>query len=114
MIVDSVLVGKNVIYDIQDDDVCEDISVLNACANISIMKKDDVDFVINKTFLDLSMKNVCSKGLMEISLSYILIIGHMDVEYFVRKRLAAKKEVDDLSQKIVLNIVLSRCYMGGF
>ena len=43
------------------------------------------------------------------------IIGLVDTKYFVRKRRAAKKEViDDLSQKIVLNIILSWCYMGGF
>lgn len=61
------------------------------------------------------MKNVGSKGFMKVSLTHIPTIGHIDAEYFVRKRFVPKKEVaDDLSHKIVLNIVLSRCCIRGF
>ncbi|KAA0054869.1 hypothetical protein E6C27_scaffold406G00880 [Cucumis melo var. makuwa] len=80
LIVDSILVGKNVVSNnIQDDDVCGDIFVLNDYANVSNVEKDDVT------------------------------VGHVDVKYVVRKRINAKKVVVALSHKIVLNIDLSWC-----
>lgn len=57
------------IYDGQDDDVCEDILVLKTCSNVSILEKGDVDFVINKTILDLNKNNLGPKGLKAVSKS---------------------------------------------
>ncbi|KAE8645919.1 hypothetical protein Csa_011895, partial [Cucumis sativus] len=68
LVVDGFLVGKNVMsYDGQDDDVCEDISMLNACANVLTVEKDDVDFFINKTIFNFGfdMKNEGCKGIKE-------------------------------------------------
>lgn len=73
--VDNVLVYQIIVsYYSQDDDVREDILELNACANLSIMEKDDVDFIINKIILDLSIKNIGSKGLKKVHLIFLLLV----------------------------------------
>lgn len=108
LIIDSVLLYQMIVsYDGQDDDVGEDISLLSVCANVLIVEKDDVDFVINKIVLDLSMKNVGYKRLKKVTISHILTIGHFDVEHVARKGIVAKKAVVDLVRRLFYILIFS-------
>lgn len=78
---------------------------MNVYANVSNVEKEDVNFIFNKTVLDLSIKNVGSMGLKALVYLISELLVMLMLNLFGRKSITAKKESFDLSWKIVLNIV---------